>query len=122
MADTVGNRLGPRGTYLYESDAGVTYNISLDDSVATAVGNTLSTNAAFPVLKATQRRPLSPRYILTQLVSDPSVTKRIIVGDATNALWTSSAASTVTINGVAYTVTGRVGEKRSALKIGDPTP
>ena len=122
MADTVGNRLGPRGTYLYVSDSSVSYNVSLDDSVATAIGNTLSTNAAFPVLKATQRRPISPRYVLLQLQSDPAVSKRVIVGDVDNALWTSSAASTVTINGVAYTITGRVGERRSALKIGDPTP
>lgn len=116
MADTVGNRLGPRGTFDYESDAGVSYIMQLDKSVATAMGNIESTDVSLPVLPASQSRPLRPRYVLLQLQTDAKVSKKAIVGDPENALWTSNAASTVSINGVSWTITGRVGEARSVLK------
>jgi uncharacterized Zn-binding protein involved in type VI secretion len=48
-----------------------------------------------------------------QLVSNPNVTKRVIVGDPTNALFQTLGSSNVTINGVAFATTGRVGEKAS---------
>lgn len=120
MADTVGNRLGPRGTFVYESDTGISYNISLDRSVSTAVGNDLSTNGALPVLRASQQFPLKARYILLSLDSDPNITKRVIIGDIENTIYQSSAPTSVTINGAAWTVTTRVGERRSVLKVDPP--
>ncbi len=117
--DTSGNVLGRRGTFVYESDTGISYNVSLDRSVSTAVQNDLSTNGQLPVLRASQSFPLKPRYILVERNDDPSITKRIIIGDIENALYQSSAPSPVTINGVQYTVTTRVGERRSVLKV-DP--
>lgn len=116
MADTVGNRLGSRGTFDYESDTGTEYVISLDKSVSAAVGNVESADVDKPVIRASQSRPIRPRYILLQLKSNPSVTKRAIIGDIANALWTSNAASEVTINSVVFVITGRVGEARSVLK------
>lgn len=113
--DTVGNILGVRGVFIYTSDSSVNYNINLDRSVSLAVGNELSTNGAFPIIRASGRRPISPRYLLCQQNSDPRVKKRIIVGDLVNSVFLSSAATQITINNVPFTVTGRVGEKRSTL-------
>lgn len=119
MADTVGNLLGPRATFLYETDGGTSYNIQLDESVATAVGNDLSTvNVA--AIRASGRKPFQPRYILLALVSNPAVTKSAIICDVTNPLFARDASGTVTINGVAYTITGRIGEKASFLTLAPP--
>jgi hypothetical protein len=117
MADTVGNRLGPRGTFVYTSDSLIDYNITLDRSVALAVGNTLSTDATLPIVRASGRRPIEPRSLLLALVSDPTITKKAIVSEADNTLFAADGASTVTINGVSWVVTGRVGEKRSTLRL-----
>lgn len=120
MADTVGNRLGPRKTFVYVNDSSINFNISLDESVATAVGNDPSTNGALPILRATGKRPLEPRYFLLELKTDPSVRKKAICCDYTNSLFLSSARSEVTINGVVWVIVGRVGEKRSNLPVDDP--
>lgn len=114
MADTVGNRLGPRAVYEYVTDGGTSYNIQLDASVANAVGNDESTTN-LPVIRATGRRPYEPRYILLALNSNPSITKRAIICDVDNSLFARDAAGTVTINAVAWNITGRVGEKASYL-------
>lgn len=117
LEDSEGNVLGPRGTFTYQGTNGVTYNITLDRSVATAVGNTLSTNAALPRVTASGTVPLSPRYILVQSKDEPSKRKRVVIGDIANSLFASAAASEVTINGEVFVVTGRVGEKSSALTV-----
>lgn len=114
MADTVGNRLGPRAVYNYETDGGTNYNIQLDESVSDAVGNDQST-VNLPVIRASGRKPFQPRYILLALVSDPSITKTAIICDVTNPLFARDSAGTVTINSVAWSITGRVGEKASFL-------
>jgi hypothetical protein len=113
--DTVGNILGKRGVFVYQNDSSVSYNISLDRSVALAVGNDLSTNAAFPILRASGRRPIAPRYLLLQQKDAPTVKKKAIVCDLVNSVFLSSAPTEVTINSIVYVVTGRVGEKRSTL-------
>lgn len=117
MADTVGNRLGPRGTFVYTSDSLVEYNISLDRSVSIAVGNTLSTDAALPNVRASGNRPIEPRYFLLALTATPTIKKKAIVCDADNTTFAADGASTLTINGVSWTVTGRVGEKRSSVRL-----
>lgn len=114
MADTVGNRLGPRAVFLYVTDGGDTYNIQLDDSVATAVGNTESA-AANPSIRASGRKPFQPRYILLALQSDPTITKTAIVGNPSNLLFARDVAGVVNINSVVWNITGRVGEKASFL-------
>lgn len=119
MADNVGNLLGSRATFLYETDGGTSYNMLLDESVSSAVGNNLSTvNVA--ALRASGRRPIGPRYILLSLVSDPTVRKTAIICDAANPLFARDAAGTVTINGVAWNITGRIGEQASFLVLAPP--
>lgn len=120
--DTVGNILGKRGVFVYQNDSSVSYNISLDRSVSLAVGNALSEIATLPIIRASGRRPISPRYLLLQQKDAPTVKKKAIICDLVNSLFLSSAASEVTINGVVYVVTGRVGEKRSTLVIEPTTP
>lgn len=120
MADTVGNRLGPRKTFLYETDSLVEFNILLDESVASAVGNTASTDGTLPVLRASGTRPIEPRYLLLALQSDTSIRKKAIVGANDNSLFAADGPSTVTINSVVWVVTGRVGEKRTSVLVDDP--
>lgn len=120
MVDTVGNRLGPRKAFVYFNDSSVQFNILLDESVATAIGNTPSTNAALTRIRATGKRPLEPRYLLLALKSDLSIRKKAICCDYTNGLFLSSIASEVTINNVPWIITGRIGEKRSSLIVDDP--
>lgn len=115
--DTVGNVLGVRGVFDYANDSGVTFKMQQDRSVALAVGNAITTVANLPTLRVTGRREISPRYLLCQQVVNPKIKKRVVVGDVENALWTSSASSSVTINALVYTVTGRIGEKRSTLPL-----
>jgi hypothetical protein len=114
MADTVGNLLGSRAVYEYETDGGTSYNIQLDESVADAVGNDQS-GVNLPVIRASGRKPFAPRYILLSLDSDPAVRKTAIICDVTNPLFARDSAGTVTINSVAWNITGRVGEKASFL-------
>lgn len=114
MADTVGNRLGPRAVFTYVTDGGTSYNIQLDESVGNAVGNDES-STNLPVIRASGRKPFQPRYILLALDSDPTITKTAIICDVANALFARDAAGDVTINGVAWNITGRVGEKASFL-------
>lgn len=114
MADNVGNRLGPRGVFVYVTDGGTSFNIQLDLSVAEAVGNIQSTTN-LPTLRASGRKPIQPRYILLTLVSDPTITKRAIICDVSLPLYDRDSGGTVTINSVAWNVTGRVGEKASYL-------
>jgi len=120
--DTVGNILGKRAVFTYQNDSSVAFNISLDRSVSLAVGNDLSTIATLPILRASGRRPIAPRYLLLQQKDSPTVKKKAIVCDLVNSLFLSSAASEVTINNIVYVVTGRVGEKRSTLVIDPVTP
>lgn len=122
MVDTVGNRTGPRKVFVYITDGSVNMNIVLDESVATAIGNTPSTNSAFPRIRASQRFPIEPRYLLLALKSDPSVRKKAICCDYTNTNFLSSVATEITINGVIWVVTARIGEKRSTVLVDDPPP
>jgi hypothetical protein len=114
MADSVGNLLGQRAVFVYTTDGGEVYNVSLDQSVATAVGNSQS-SANNPSIRATGRRPFQLRYILCALQTNPAVTKRVIVGNPGNLLFARDVAGELTINAVVWDITGRVGEKASFL-------
>jgi len=114
MADTVGNRNGPRAVFVYTTDGGTAYNVSLDDSVATAAGNPES-SANNPSIRATGRRPFQLRYILCSLQSNPAVSKKVTICSASNVLFARDVAGVITINSVDWDITGRVGEKASFL-------
>lgn len=120
MADTVGNRLGPRATFVYINDTSINHNIRLDESVSEALGNTRSTNSSFPKQRASEKYPQEPRYVLMYLKSNPAIKKKAIVCDYTNPIFLSSAATEVTINSVVWVVSARIGEKRSTLPVDAP--
>lgn len=113
MADSVGNRLGARATFEYETDSLETVAYQGDRSVGLAVGNPLATNPGRPV--SINGRYLRARYILVQQKSDPSVKKRIVIGKADNTLFAGDSSQEVTINGVLFETTGRVGESVTFL-------
>lgn len=122
MADSVGNRLGPRAVFVYTTDGDTEYNIQLDESVSDAIGNTES-STDLPVIRASGRKPFQPRYLLLSLGTDPTVKKTAIVCSVDNPLFASDTSGTVTINSVEWNITGRVGEKASFLvPTGTPTP
>lgn len=118
--DNVGNIVGKRGTFEYLTDAGVTINYSADASVGIAVGNTVATiNRG---AKSVNDKYLQGRYVLAQQNADPSVKKKIIVGSPTNPLMVAAAGQIIPINGTQYTITGRVGEKASYLRLTATAP
>lgn len=117
MVDTVGNRTGPRATFVYVDDGGNPFNIRLDESVAEAVGNARSSQPLLPVLRASGSFPLKPRYYRVQLNSDPRVTKSVIACNPEAINWINNAAFGITINSQPYTITARIGEQRFALKV-----
>lgn len=106
---------GPLGRYAYISDDGSTYSLRMDASNAVAVGNTV--DAASPDLP----RNYHPRYILATDSSDGS-SRKLVVGDPTNALFVGPGTGTVSIadfdadpnTTTAHSVRSRVGEKRYA--------
>ena len=110
MADNVGNRLGPRAYFNYTTDDDETFMVLLDESVATALGNTKST-IPLTVIQRTQKRP----YILrTVIVEDPvsDARKEVVIGDPDSPFMEQDVAVNVSINGVAYNVIGRKGEQK----------
>jgi hypothetical protein len=115
MADNVGNRLGPRATFEYETDALETILYQQDRSVGEAVGNTIATTAARP--SSIDGRYLRGRYVLVEAKDDPTVRKRIFIGKNDNTLFAADESQEVTINGVVFVTTGRVGERVSFLKV-----
>lgn len=108
MADNVGNRLGPRATFEYVTDALETVAYQGDRSVGIACGNTLATNPGRPT--SVNGKYLRGRYVLLQQVSDPAVKKRVIIGAVGNTLFAGNSSQVVNINGVDFETTGRVGE------------
>lgn len=115
MSDAVGNTLGRRGFFIYETDDGQSYSVQQDCSLAQAVGND-PTISNLPRLPASQKTPITPRTVLLESVDnvpnqDYKARKEVIVGDPDNALFQASSATQFQINGVVYTVTARKGER-----------
>lgn len=114
--DNLGNVLGERRTYIYESDDGTQYNMDVDNSIHVTVGNTPSTDGSLPGLKVNQKRPLQPRYILAESVAEPEIKKRIVIGDRDNPLFLGTT-SRFTANGTEFRVTSSNGEKRQRYDV-----
>lgn len=110
MVDNVGNRLGPRKYFDYDTDDGESFMMLLDESVASALGNTLST-ITLTRLPRTSRRPYIPRSVLLE---DPvsGARKEVVVGDPDSTFMTLETSVNVQINGVSWNVVGRKGEQK----------
>lgn len=114
-----GNRLGPRERYIYESDeVGTVYILETDQDLAVAG---LGTGAGAPVVYDPANPPTGvticppPRRFTPRTVfaEDPTsgARKNLIAFTPSAELYATSARSSVTIDGLAFTTTGRKGEK-----------
>lgn len=115
MVDNVGNRLGKRAAFDYETDDGESVLMVQDESVGLAIGNIKATEAQRAT--SVNSKYLRGRYVLLQLKSDPNVKKKVVVGDSTNAIFAADSTTDVTINGVVWATTGRVGEAVTFLQV-----
>ena len=98
-----GNLSGARRYYAYTSDSGVEYKYLTDEDLGTAIGATLNdTNPDFP-------RRFSPRRIHCR--DDDGNKKSIIAPTTTNTAYAADASTTITIDTVDFSTTGRTGEK-----------
>lgn len=100
-----GQTVGPRSYYTYTSDGGTDYSLLLDDTLAAAAGLTAGTTAPSPP------RRFSPRVVLLQATVGGRIVRKRLVVNADNALYQTDVTGTITIDGVSFGSTGRVGEK-----------
>lgn len=104
-----GNALGDRQWYLYEADSGISYSYLTDSDLATAAGATPdATSPNFP-------RRFKPRVVFVQGTSATGqvLRKELIIPTNDSSLYSPQTTQTVTIDGVAFSTTGRRGEKVS---------
>lgn len=95
--------LGPMDYYAYQSANGKLYLMRQRVADAVAVGNSIGVRGTLPSLP----RFLKPRHIWIQ--GPLGQRRRINVGTETNAKYLQGG--TVGVDGIAWEVTGRVGEK-----------
>jgi hypothetical protein len=99
-----GPALGAKGWYEYISDNTTTYGVLSRAVNETAMGNTATTVNAFPALP----RALKRRHVWA--ISSTGVRRKFYAGDPANTKYLGGG-SLGTVDGVTWTVTGRVGEK-----------
>lgn len=101
-----GNRLGLRGKFVYSSDAGPSYRVRTDSDNALSGGfDTATTEPDLP-------RGMKMRYLnVTLLDGTKTYRKRLYCAAPNTAPYTSAKGATVTIDGAAWIISGKVGEK-----------
>jgi hypothetical protein len=104
-----GNSLGSRKWYKYEADSGASYSYLTDVDLATAAGAVA--DATFPNLP----RRFKPRVVHMEGLSSTGqkLRKSVIVPTADSTLYGPQTSQVVTIDGTAFTTTGRRGEVAS---------
>jgi hypothetical protein len=114
-----GNRLGSRGKYVYQNDAGGEYIIETDSSLAIAGTGAGEDNAPdeFDPEEAGDASPapkrFRPRGIYVQSETD-GARKFLVCFDPTASAYQRQTSATYTIDGEAgWTSTGRAGERLS---------
>lgn len=113
-----GNTLGKRAKFIYTSDSGQAYVMTLDEDLGTAAGlpQRDATNGGNAVRRPTR---FKPRVVFVEATiegeeeGDSYVARKELVVNATSALYNTNSAATVTIDGTEFTSTGRRGEKLS---------
>lgn len=101
-----GNRLGPRGVFVYGSDSGLSYKVRTDSDNAAAGGFVAATN------EDDLPRGMRMRYLNCQIVTGGrTYRKRLYCAQPNDVPYTNNTGTTVTIDGAAWTITGKVGEK-----------
>lgn len=118
--DTAGNVLGKRATFVYTTDGSEDVVFQQDRSVGLAVGNVLATSSTRPT--SVNGKYLRGRYLLLQGKDDPSLKKRVIVGKIDNSSFAAEGSTEITINGVVFVTTGKVGEAVTFLRVSEGEP
>ena len=115
-----GNSLGPRAKFIYTSDSGQAYVMTLDEDLGEAAGlpKRDATNGG-----AARRAPtrFKPRVVFVEATetegegedAETRVLRKALVVNANSALYNTESAATVTIDELEFTSTGRRGEKLS---------
>lgn len=105
-----GNRLGPRGRFVYVSDTSTSYQVRTDSDNAAAGGFAAATNE--PVLP----KGMKMRYLNVYL-QDGTKTyrKKLYVAEANSTIYAKEDGDTVAIDGATWTVSGRTGEKKRGI-------
>ena len=107
-----GNLLGNKSKYGYTDDRGVERRITRDDDLATAgeLVILLAAGQSLPGLEKGQE----PRGVWVQATTavNGRYPRKFIICNTDAALWTAAGPTAVTIDGVSFTSTGRVGEKQ----------
>lgn len=104
-----GNTLGPRKRVAYTSDSGAIYNLDTDANLADASG----LPAATPGTGSRKPSRFKPRCVFVDgSVGGVTVRKELVV-NADSPLYDTDSSSTVTIDTVTFTTTGRRGETLS---------
>lgn len=116
-----GNTLGKKVKFIYTSDGGVNYNMSIDENLGEAAGLPIATTQT---LASSQRRPsrFKPRCVFveafipetdTEEGGDGYIARKELTCNADSPLYRTVSPGTVEIDGVLFTTTGRRGEKLS---------
>lgn len=118
----MGQTLGPKGRYIYETDGGQVISFLQDCDLAAAVGNDPAAGQPFRSLPQNGRF-IAPRVAYFQASDDPRVRKTITVGDPESAAATATSPFNVQIDGRSFDFVGRRGERISIPPGGGcPTP
>ena len=115
-----GQYSGQRKSYIYESDAGKTYILLLDSTLASLANTGLVEATTANAATATPApKRFKPRVVFWQgTLNGRVVRKALVCGDVTSTLYAKDTSQDVTIDGVAGSTTGRRGEKLSFVALG----
>lgn len=104
-----GNTLGPRARVAYTSDTGDVWNLTTDADLAAASGLPAVTEGTG------QRKPsgASLRGVYAQATIGGRLVRKFIPCNATAAFYDTNSSTSITIDGTAFTTTGRKGESYS---------
>lgn len=104
-----GNRLGPKAKYQYTADNGATYVLTLDPDLVVAGSGLVAGNVG-----QTAPKRFKPRVVFAQFIDAGKIyRKSLIAGTIDGALFASNTPQVVTIDGAAFTTTGRRGEQQT---------
>lgn len=107
-----GQYTGQRGKYVYTSDDGRTYVLTMDATLVLSNSGLTVFDPANP--GSAQNKPMRfrPRGVYWEGdLNGRPVRKRLIAGTAASGLFSAASSQAITIDGVAGNTTGRVGER-----------
>lgn len=110
-----GQFTGPRDQYVYTTDTGAKYVLTLDADLAGLSGGLTVFDPAAPGAAVPAPRRFRPRGVYWQGTAAGYTTKRkfLVAGTPSDPIYASNTSQAITIDGVAGRTTGRRGERLS---------